>query len=119
MDFAPEPKRATWKGKRTQKNALPFAPQLLGTRRGSTPRAGVAHEPRPARRRCRHRCPLQGAGEFDGPVLGVVAGDSGRQLEEQALDDWSWHGKRVVMVDGSTLSMPLRAPTRCPPAIAV
>jgi IS4 transposase len=32
--------------------------------------------------------------------------DVGRQLEEQALDDWRWHGKRVVMVDGSTLSMP-------------
>ena len=32
--------------------------------------------------------------------------DVGRQLEEQALDEWRWHGKRVVMVDGSTLSMP-------------
>jgi IS4 transposase len=32
--------------------------------------------------------------------------DVGRQLEEQALEAWRWHGKRVVLVDGSTLSMP-------------
>jgi hypothetical protein len=30
----------------------------------------------------------------------------GRKLEEQAPDAWRWHGKRVVLVDGSTLSMP-------------
>ena len=38
--------------------------------------------------------------------LWFVACDVGRQLEEQALDERRWHGKRVVMVDGSTLSMP-------------
>ena len=32
--------------------------------------------------------------------------DVGRQLEEQAPVEWRWHGKRVVMVDGSTVSMP-------------
>ena len=32
--------------------------------------------------------------------------DVGRHLEDQALDAWRWHGKRVVLVDGSTLSMP-------------
>lgn len=38
--------------------------------------------------------------------LRCLACDVGRQLEEQALDAWRWHGKRVVLVDGSTLSMP-------------
>jgi hypothetical protein len=35
-----------------------------------------------------------------------LACDVGRQLEEQAPDTWRWHGHRVVLVDGSTLSMP-------------
>ena len=30
----------------------------------------------------------------------------GRQLEGEAPDTWRWHGHRVVLVDGSTLSMP-------------
>jgi hypothetical protein len=30
----------------------------------------------------------------------------GRQLEEQAPDAWRWHGQRVILADGSTLSMP-------------
>jgi IS4 transposase len=38
--------------------------------------------------------------------LWLLTYDVGRQLEEQALDAWRWHGKRVVLVDGSTLSMP-------------
>jgi len=38
--------------------------------------------------------------------LWFVACDVGQQLEEQAPEDWRWHGKRVVLVDGSTLSMP-------------
>jgi hypothetical protein len=38
--------------------------------------------------------------------LWFVACEVGRQLEEQALELWRWHGKRVVLVDGSTLSMP-------------
>jgi hypothetical protein len=38
--------------------------------------------------------------------LWFLACEVGRQLEDQALDDWRWHGKRVVLVDGSTLSMP-------------
>jgi Transposase DDE domain len=32
--------------------------------------------------------------------------DVGRCLEDRAPDAWRWHGKRVVLVDGSTLSMP-------------
>jgi DDE family transposase len=38
--------------------------------------------------------------------LWFVACDVGQQLEEQAADAWRWHGKRVVLADGSTLSMP-------------
>jgi len=38
--------------------------------------------------------------------LRCLACAAGRQLEDQALDSWRWHGKRVVLVDGSTLSMP-------------
>jgi hypothetical protein len=30
----------------------------------------------------------------------------GRQLEGEAPDAWRWHGRRVVLADGSTLSMP-------------
>jgi Transposase DDE domain len=30
----------------------------------------------------------------------------GRRLEDRAPDAWRWHRKRVVLVDGSTLSMP-------------
>jgi len=32
--------------------------------------------------------------------------DVGQQLEAEAPDAWRWHGHRVVLVDGSTLSMP-------------
>lgn len=35
-----------------------------------------------------------------------LACDVGRQLEDQAADAWRWKGRRVVLVDGSTLSMP-------------
>ena len=38
--------------------------------------------------------------------LWLLTSDVGRQLEHQAPDAWRWHGKRVVLVDGSTLSMP-------------
>jgi putative transposase len=38
--------------------------------------------------------------------LGFLTCDVGRRLEDQASDAWRWHGKRVVLVDGSTLSMP-------------
>lgn len=38
--------------------------------------------------------------------LAMLTCDVGRQLEDQAGDAWRWHGKRVVLVDGSTLSMP-------------
>jgi hypothetical protein len=35
-----------------------------------------------------------------------LACEVGCQIEDQAADDWRWHRRRVVMVDGSTLSMP-------------
>jgi hypothetical protein len=35
-----------------------------------------------------------------------LACDVGRQLEDEAPDAWRWHGHRVLLVDGSTLSMP-------------
>lgn len=38
--------------------------------------------------------------------LWLLTCDVGRHLEDQAPDAWRWHGKRVVLVDGSTLSMP-------------
>jgi Transposase DDE domain len=30
----------------------------------------------------------------------------GSEVEDQAPDAWRWHGRRVVLIDGSTLSMP-------------
>jgi Transposase DDE domain len=38
--------------------------------------------------------------------LWLLTSDVGRTLEDQVPDAWRWHGKRVVLVDGSTLSMP-------------
>ncbi len=35
-----------------------------------------------------------------------LACDVGRQLEDETPHAWRWHGHRVVLVDGSTLSMP-------------
>ena len=40
------------------------------------------------------------------PFLQRLACDVGRQLEDEAPDAWRWHGHRVLLVDGSTLSMP-------------
>jgi hypothetical protein len=40
------------------------------------------------------------------PFLRRLACDVGRQVEDQAPDAWRWRGRRVVLVDGSTLSMP-------------
>jgi Transposase DDE domain len=35
-----------------------------------------------------------------------LTAEVGRQLEEAAPDAWRWHGRRVLLLDGSTLSMP-------------
>ena len=35
-----------------------------------------------------------------------LACDVGRQLEDETPPAWRWHGRRVLLVDGSTLSMP-------------
>lgn len=32
--------------------------------------------------------------------------DTGKQLEEQGEESWLWHGRRVRVVDGSTITMP-------------
>jgi hypothetical protein len=36
----------------------------------------------------------------------ALACDVGRQLEDQAVAGWRWRGRRTVLIDGSTLSMP-------------
>jgi Transposase DDE domain len=38
--------------------------------------------------------------------LALLTYDVGRKLEDHVPDAWRWHGKRVVLVDGSTLSLP-------------
>lgn len=35
-----------------------------------------------------------------------LACDVGRQLEDEAPEAWRWHGRRVALADGATLSMP-------------
>jgi Transposase DDE domain len=48
--------------------------------------------------KARRRLPLK--------VLTDLARGRARQLDEQAKDDWTWKGRPVQMVDGSTVSMP-------------
>jgi DDE family transposase len=38
--------------------------------------------------------------------LWLLTRDVGQQLEARAPDRWRWRGRRVVLIDGSTLSMP-------------
>ena len=40
------------------------------------------------------------------PFLQRLTCEVGRQLEDAAPEDWRWHGHRVELLDGSTLSMP-------------
>ena len=40
------------------------------------------------------------------PFLRRLAVDVGRRVEDAAPDAWRWHGRRVILVDGSSLSMP-------------
>lgn len=35
-----------------------------------------------------------------------LARDTGRQADDEAPDEWRWHGRRVLDVDGSTFTMP-------------
>ena len=35
-----------------------------------------------------------------------LARDTGRQVDEEAPEEWLWHGRRVLDVDGSTFTMP-------------
>jgi hypothetical protein len=39
-------------------------------------------------------------------VFAELTRDTGKDLMTQAPDDWSWHGRAVKVVDGSTSSMP-------------
>ncbi len=39
-------------------------------------------------------------------LIANLARDTGRELSEQAPEDWSWNGRRVKIVDGTTASMP-------------
>ena len=40
------------------------------------------------------------------PFLRRLTVDVGRRTEDAVPDDWRWHGRRVILIDGSTLSMP-------------
>jgi hypothetical protein len=44
--------------------------------------------------------------KFSEPFLRRLAVDVGRRIEDAAPAAWRWHGRRVVLVDGSSLSMP-------------
>lgn len=48
--------------------------------------------------RARQRLPL--------PMVKALACQLGEMVEEQVPTDWSWEGRRVLMVDGTTVSMP-------------
>jgi hypothetical protein len=48
--------------------------------------------------KARQRLPLK--------VLTDLVRGTGQQLDEQATDAWTWNGRRVQLVDGSTVSMP-------------
>src|SRR6185312_15425570 len=48
--------------------------------------------------KARQRLPLK--------VLTDLARGRARQLDEQAQDDWTWKGRPVQLVDGTTVSMP-------------
>jgi hypothetical protein len=39
-------------------------------------------------------------------VLHGLVRDTGRQIEDESPRTWSWHGRKVRVVDGSTLTMP-------------
>jgi Transposase DDE domain/Insertion element 4 transposase N-terminal len=45
-------------------------------------------------------------GRLPEAALRRLAHDTGRALHRQASDGWRWHGRRVKVVDGATLSMP-------------
>jgi len=35
-----------------------------------------------------------------------LACDTGRQIEDESAETWLWHGRKVRVVDGSTVTMP-------------
>jgi len=39
-------------------------------------------------------------------ALHALARDTGKEIEDQSPETWLWHGRKVRMVDGSTITMP-------------
>ncbi|MBL4606275.1 MAG: IS4 family transposase [Pseudomonadales bacterium] len=48
--------------------------------------------------RARQRLPL--------PMISGLACRSGQLIDDQVLDQWRWHGRRVRLIDGTSVSMP-------------
>ena len=49
---------------------------------------------------------LHGAGRSAGRSVHALVRDTGRQVEEESPATWLWHGRKVRVVDGSTITMP-------------
>jgi len=45
-------------------------------------------------------------GDLPEAALHTLMRDSGRQVEEESPESWLWHGRKVRVVDGSTVAMP-------------
>ena len=45
-------------------------------------------------------------GDLPEEALQRLVRDTGRQIEDQAPEAWLWHGRKVRVVDGSTVTMP-------------
>lgn len=45
-------------------------------------------------------------GDLPEEALHALVRDTGKQIEDEAPDTWLWHGRKVRVVDGSTLTMP-------------
>ena len=54
----------------------------------------------------RHRGLLYGAGDLPEEALHGLVRETGRQIEDESPETWFWHGRRVRVVDGSTITMP-------------
>jgi putative transposase len=45
-------------------------------------------------------------GDLPEEALHALARDTGRQIEQESPENWLWHGRKVRVVDGSTVTMP-------------
>lgn len=43
---------------------------------------------------------------FGKEAIHALVRETGKQVEDQATSDWLWHGRKVRVVDGSTITMP-------------